>query len=268
MHGVIDIHTHAFPDAIATTALAALERSSKIKPYLNGTIEALLHSMDQSGIAAAVVCTMASRIEQFHPILDWCLSIRSPRIFPFPSLHPQDPDLVAHLTQIRDAGFKGIKLHPFVQDFIIDDPHLQPLFATLSELGLLVFLHTGYEINAPRQARARPKQVRTLMTAFPDLQLITPHLGGWDDWEAVVRHLIGQPIYMEVSVALDFLDQNRLRSMLLGHPPEYLLFGTDSPWTDQATTLKMLHRLGLPPDLVEQITQRNPARLLGLSAPA
>ena len=63
--------------------------------------------------------------------------------------------------------------------------------------------------------------------------------------------------------ALDFLDQKRIRDILLSHPPEYLLFGTDSPWTDQATTLKMLGRLGLPETLFDQITSGNALRLLG-----
>ena len=79
----------------------------------------------------------------------------------------------------------------------------------------------------------------------------------------VRRLLTGEPIYMELSFALDFLDQNRMRDILLSHPPEYLLFGTDSPWTDQATTLKMLGKLGLPEPLFEQITSSNARRLLG-----
>jgi len=41
------------------------------------------------------------------------------------------------------------------------------------------------------------------------------------------------------------------------------LFGTDSPWTDQATTLKMLARLKLPDPLFEQITSTNAGLLLG-----
>ena len=68
---------------------------------------------------------------------------------------------------------------------------------------------------------------------------------------------------MELSFALDFLDQKRIREIILNHPPEYLLFGTDSPWTDQATTLKMLARLGLPDDLFAQVVRTNARKLLG-----
>ena len=108
-----------------------------------------------------------------------------------------------------------------------------------------------------------PQRILEVSRQFPDLKLIATHLGGWDEWEDVRHLLTGEQIYMEISFALDFLDQKRLRDILLSHPPEYLLFGTDSPWTDQATTLKMLGKLGLPEALFERITSSNARQLLG-----
>ena len=67
---------------------------------------------------------------------------------------------------------------------------------------------------------------------------------------------------MEISFALDFLDQIRLRDLIESHPADYVLFGTDSPWADQATTLKMLAKLGLSDELFAKITRDNAARLL------
>jgi hypothetical protein len=132
----------------------------------------------------------------------------------------------------------------------------------MSDLGMILVIRAGYDIAFPRIRRADPLRIFTVCRRFPDLKLIATHLGGWDEWEDVRRLLTGKPIYMELSFALDFLDQTRLRDMLLSHPPEYLLFGTDSPWTDQATTLKMLGKLGLPEALFEQITRSNARRLL------
>jgi predicted TIM-barrel fold metal-dependent hydrolase len=115
MAGYIDIHTHAFPDPIAAHAIPALEKEGNIKAYLDGTVAGLLASMDRSGIEQSVVCSIATRQEQFTPILEWSKAIRSERIIPFPSLHPADPELLDHLQLIRDEGFKGVKMHPYYQ---------------------------------------------------------------------------------------------------------------------------------------------------------
>lgn len=264
MAGCIDIHTHAFPDAIATTAIAALEKTGNVNAYLDGTIDGLLTSMDKAEITASVVCSIATRPEQFQPILEWSDTIRSDRIIPFPSLHPADTHLGPHLDQIVERGYRGIKLHPYYQDFFLDDPSLNELYSRVSDLGLLLVVHTGYDIGYPRVKRADPARIEKIVKRFPDLKLITTHLGGMDEWGAVRELLIGRPIYMELSFALDFLDQVRIRDMLLSHPPEYLLFGSDSPWSDQGNTLRMLRRMNLPDDLMNSILMDNAVRLLGL----
>ena len=262
MAGYIDFHTHAFPDQIAAFAIPALEKEGNIKAYLNGTITALLASMDHCGIERSVVCSIATRPEQFSPILEWSKAIRSERIVPFPSLHPADPQLVEHLLLIHAEGFKGVKMHSYYQDYFLDDSSLNELYAKLSELGMILVIHAGYDIAFPRIRRADPQRILEVCRQFPGLKLIATHLGGWDEWADVRRLLTGEPIYMELSFALDFLDQVRLRDILLTHPPEYLLFGTDSPWTDQATTLKMLGKLGLPQAILDGITGSNARRLL------
>ncbi len=262
MAGIIDIHTHAFPDHIAAAAIPALEKEGNIKSYLDGTVSGLLASMDRSGIEQSVLCSIATRPDQFASILDWSKTIRSERIIPFPSLHPNDPRLLAHLQTIHDEGFKGVKMHPYYQEYFLDDGRLFELYGKMSELGMVLVIHAGYDIAFPRIRRADPQRILDVCRQFPDLKLIATHLGGWDEWADVRRLLTGEPIYMEISFALDFLDQIRLRDILLSHPPEYLLFGTDSPWTDQATTLKMLGKLGLPEALFARMTSSNAQRLL------
>lgn len=264
MTKIIDFHTHAFPDAIAAGAIGSLEKSGNIKAFLNGTIADLLHAMDQAEIDTSVICSIATRPQQFQPILDWSLAIRSPRIIPFPSIHPADPEIESRLRQIHELGFKGIKMHPYYQDFFLDDQALAPLYQQAAELGLLVVVHTGYDIAYPRIRRADPQRILNVIHQFPTLKLITTHLGGWDEWDDVSAKLVGKPIYMEISFALDFLDKDHVREILLSHPQEYLLFGSDSPWADQQTSLKMLRQLNLPPDFLSAITWKNGARLLNL----
>lgn len=263
MAGYIDFHTHAFPDQIAAMAIGSLEKKGNVKAYLNGTIADLLSSMDRAGIERSVVCSIATRPEQFKPILDWSLAIRSERIIPLPSIHPQDPERFSRLEEIKSHGFIGLKMHPYYQDFLLDDPELMNFYQQIVELDLLLVMHTGYDIGYPRIRRADPEKILKVLQEVPDLRLITTHLGGWDEWTDVRKLLTGRPIYMEISFALDFLDQIRLRELIENHPQEYILFGTDSPWADQKTTLKMLGKLGLDADLFNRIVRDNGLQLLG-----
>ncbi len=262
MAGYIDFHTHAFPDQIAPMAIQALEKKGNVKAYLDGTVDDLLSSMDRAGIERSVVCSIATRPEQFHPILNWSQSIKSERIIPLPSVHPRDPEAMAHLVEIKDQGFIGLKMHPYYQDFLLDDPELLDMYRRISELDLLLVMHTGYDIGYPRIQRADPKRILNVVEEVPRLRLITTHLGGWDEWTDVRNLLTGRPIYMEISFALDFLDQIRLRELIENHPPEFILLGTDSPWADQETTLKMLAKLGLDADLFSRIVRDNALQLL------
>ncbi len=263
---IIDFHAHAFPDALAPRAMKALlEEAPGIRAYLDGTVGDLLRSMDRTGIEKSVVCCIATRPEQFEPILRWCGQIRSERLIPFPSVHPAGPACREEVRRIRSEGFAGVKLHPFYQEFFADEARMLGLYDEVCRQDLLLVMHTGYDIAFPRIRRADPQKLLRIREAFPHLKLVTTHLGAWQQWDEVRRHLTGRDICMEISFALDELDPQRAREMILGHPDGCVLFGTDSPWTDQAGTLALLERLCLPPERMAAILAGNALRLLGLA---
>ncbi|MFA6498965.1 MAG: hypothetical protein WC256_13310 [Desulfurivibrionaceae bacterium] len=112
MTRVIDFHTHAFPDPVAARAIPALEGAGQVTACLDGRIDSLLGSMDEAGIGKSVLCSIATRPEQFASILSWSEAIRSERIIPFPSVHPDATEALEQISSIREAGFLGIKMHP------------------------------------------------------------------------------------------------------------------------------------------------------------
>lgn len=260
--GIVDFHTHAFPDALADRAMRQLHSEADVQSFLDGKLSSLLDSMARNNIAKSVLCCIATRPNQFEPILDWCRQIRSDRIVPFPSVHPEDPQAVRHIEQIAEAGFKGIKLHPYYQDFFLDDPSLWPLYEVVSSAGLLLTVHTGFDIAFERIERASPRQVLDVIGRFSELKLITTHFGGWQQWDEVERLLIGKPVYMETSWSLEELGPERTKRMLLSHLPEYILFGTDSPWTDQGLTVTSYKNLDLSMGIAEKFFGSNALSLL------
>jgi len=67
---------------------------------------------------------------------------------------------------------------------------------------------------------------------------------------------------MEISFAFDYMSPATARKMRMCHPEEYILFGTDSPWTDQEKTLLQLKNLMIPKKKLESILSRNAMSLL------
>ncbi len=260
--GIIDFHTHAFPEAVAAHAVPALEKAGNVQAYTDGTTAGLLASMDTTGIERSVICSIATRVEQFQPILDWSGKIRSKRLIPLPSVHPEDPDLAGHITTIKELGFVGLKMHPYYQHFYLSEDRMDALYKAVVDNDLLLVLHNGFDIAYPRERRTDPAQVVKILKKFPDLKLVTTHLGGWDDWDEVQRLLIGRPVYMEISFALKYLSQGRARKLITLHPDGYILFGTDSPWVDQQKYLQQLQDLDLGEELFNRIVRENALELL------
>ena len=259
---IIDFHTHAFPDAVAEKAIPRLEKVGNITAHTMGTVDALLASMDNAGIEKSLICSIATRPEQFEAILDWSCAIRSQRIIPLPSIHPDDPDCVKHIQRVKEEGFIGIKMHPYYQEYLLADERLNDFYAALSENELLLVAHCGFDIGFPRTRCADPAQIAQLLSNFPKLRFIATHFGGWKLWDEVEEQLIGREIFMEVSFALKYLEKEQVKRMIRNHPADYLLFGSDSPWDDQKECLRQLEQLSLGSDLFTKITETNALQLL------
>lgn len=262
MDKIIDFHTHAFPDKLAERAMKSLEGEGEVKAHLNGTVSALLSSMDRYGIQKSVVCSIATKPAQFDSIFEWSKKIISERIIPFPSLHPDDPEIPEKVSRVKKAGFKGLKLHPYYQDFFIDEERMFPLYEEISKADLILLVHTGFDFAFSRVERADPLRTLKVHEKFPSLKLVTTHLGAWEQWGKVKEFLLGKPIYMEISFSLEFLPPEKVREIILNHPEKYILFGTDSPWTDQGKALSLFRKLDLGTEKERLILEENAVNLL------
>ncbi len=262
MRGIIDFHAHAFPDALAEKAIRLLEGEGGIPARLDGTIASLLKSMDECGIEKSVVCSIATKPSQFEPILKWSADIKSDRIVPLPSVHPDDPEILDKIGIVKAEGFKGIKMHPYYQGFNLDDEKMVPVYEKMCRENLLLVLHTGFDFAFERIRKCDPVKIVGILDNFPGLKLVATHLGAWEDWSEVERLMAGKNIYMEISFSLEFLDKEKARNIITKHPPECVLFGTDSPWTGQRETLDLLKGLALDPELEKRILRENALALL------
>jgi predicted TIM-barrel fold metal-dependent hydrolase len=272
---IIDFHVHAFPDNIAAGAMKKLhEEAPGVKSYLNGTVGDLLKSMEQNGIEKSVLCSIATRPEQFEPILRWSRKIQSDpaspfgyavasRLVMFPSIHPADTKYKERLAIIKAEGFRGVKMHPYYQDFRLDEERMLAIYEELSRNGLMLVVHTGYDIAFPNDDRADSHKILKVTEMFPKLKFVATHLGAWQQWDEVEKILAGKHIYMETSWSLECISPEQARRIILKHPADCVLFGTDSPWTDQGKSIELLKKLELPEELERRILCTNAEALLG-----
>jgi len=261
---VIDFHAHAFPDTVAEKAMPLLESEANVKAPLNGTLADFLRAMDRAGVVVSVLSSIATKPTQFEPILQWSKGIASDRIVPFPSVHPADPEAVAHVHAIAEAGFKGLKLHPYYQEFCIDEDRMIPIYEAAAADDLIVLCHAGFDIAFPRDRIADPVRTAAVLDRIPGLKFVAAHVGAWEDWDEVEKHLIGKPVYMDVSYSLHLMDRDYARRLLMAHPMEYILFGTDAPWADPAEVIAQVQALELGEARETALLYGNGARLLGL----
>lgn len=260
----IDIHTHAFPDNLASRAIKTLEALAPWQAVGNGTVGGLLKSMDAADIDVSVICSIATKPDQVEPILKWCEKVRSDRLEPLPSVHPAAQDPAKAIRRIAKAKFAGIKLHPLAQGFAFDDPKMDPIYEALSAEGLILVTHCGRDVGfPPDDDRAGPARIRKVADRFPDLTLICTHMGGWETWDAAEEHIIGADVCIETSFSLQFLDADRAARMIRRHGVGRVLFGTDWPWSSQAGDVRRLRSLPLTEAEVHKILWANAARLLG-----
>jgi predicted TIM-barrel fold metal-dependent hydrolase len=264
-NGIIDFHTHAFPDELAPRAMKKLMAEAPgVNAFLDGTIKALTESMERNDIGRSVICCIATTPEQFTPIFNWCSKAQTDRVIMFPSIHPADTKWKERIALIKEAGFKGVKFHPYYQDFRLDEDRMLPIYEELERNDLMVTAHTGYDIAFARDDRADCRRILKVTKIFPRLKFVATHLGAWQQWEEVEQSLAGKHIYMELSWSLEYLSAEQARRIILAHPADCVLFGTDSPWTDQGRTLSLLKNLKLPQELERKILRDNAMALLGL----
>ena len=239
---VIDIHTHAFADAIAAAAMGALEAESGYPGSFDGTVSGLLAIMDNAGIDAAAIQPVATKPSQVRTINDWIARVASKRIVPFGAMHPELDDPAGEIARMAGSGICGFKMHPEYQRFSPDDPALAGLFDAASEAGLIVLFHAGRDIAIPT-LRGTPEAFARVSLRHPGLKIILAHMGGFQLWDEVREHLIGRDVYLDTSYTLGHLPDEEFLEMIEAHGPERILFGTDAPWTDPRVELPRLTAL-------------------------
>lgn len=276
---VIDFHTHTFPDAIAAKAIAGMQLRSHAAAFGTGTLAGLLDSMERSGIERSVVLPVATNPLKISSINDANLNReKCQHVVFFGAMHPLAENWKEELRRLSDAGVPGIKIHPQYQGVDITDSRYLRILDYAAQLGLITVMHAGDEIAYPGEVRCSPEMVRSVCDQLGNIPLVLAHMGGWKNWERVAENLCGTGCYLDTAISLGqivpiddhyapgdlpLLREEDFVKLVRAFGSQRILFGTDSPWADQAEEVRKITSLPLEPTEIENILHRNASRLLG-----
>lgn len=262
----IDFHTHIFPDRIAKQAIERLaEDSGDYKPRTDGTLAGLLSSMNRAGIAKSIAANIATKPSQLLPIFDFCRHIQSDRIAPLISFHPDNSpaEVEALFTSAAAMGIRGVKLHPMYQGFAIDDRKMFPFYQMIEHFDFFVVFHTGFDIAFPGNTQADVERIKKLSEEFRGLTIVATHVGGWRQWDRAGMLADCENVYTDTSMTLTEIGDDSFVKILSLFDENRVLFGSDSPWTDQKDMLDRTLRLKIPDSRKEKLVSLNALSLLG-----
>ena len=260
---IIDIHTHAWPDAIAPAAIASLERLGTLSAHYDGTVAGLELEMRASGVSVSVIQPVATKPGQVRSINAWAASLRSDNLVAFGAMHPDVDDPADEVARMAALGLRGIKLHPEHQDFTPDEARLAPLYEAAIAHDMTVFFHAGAD-ELHDTIHGTPRAFAHVVDAFPQMRVVLAHLGGFRVWNEVAEVLVGRNVYLDTAYTLGHLPDADFVEILHAHGAEKVLFGSDGPWTDAAAEAAWIRRLPLAEGVIEAVLGGNAARLLAL----
>lgn len=107
------------------------------------------------------------------------------------NVRKQDEYLKLLRENVKEGIFRGVKMHPYVEDYQLDDPSIFPVYETCLELDIPVLFHTGIlhfntwvtasssdNYDAKASCIGYPVQFANVLERYKDLKMIFAHCGG------------------------------------------------------------------------------------------
>ncbi len=264
---IIDAHCHIYPDSIALKAASATGKFYGGAPACSGTVSELLSKFEKTGIDKAIVQSVATTPHQVKSINEFIareVSLNPDKLIGFGTLHPDSADISGDLTHLKVLGLKGIKLHPDIQGFKIDDYRCLKIYELCEKENIPILMHTGDK----RYDYSNPNRLIPILKIYSGLTVIGAHFGGYTIWDKASEEICSAPLpdnfYVDCSSSLSFLSPEKAREIISRYGASRVLFGTDYPMNDPENELKLFLNLNLSEKEQKMILSENAKRILKL----
>lgn len=243
---VIDAHCHIYPEKIVDRAVAGTDQFYGTRAACRGTVGELVEIGKKTGIDHFVVQSVATSPKQVTSINEFIAAevAEHPGVLTgLGTVHPDSADQTEDIRRIKALGLKGIKIHPDIQQFKIDDYRFLKVYELCEEEGLPILMHTGDY----RYDYSNPNRLLPILKIFTGLTVIGAHFGGWSVWEEATRELAGMPnLYVDCSSTFQFMkDITPIPDMIAAYGADRVLFGSDFPMWSPQKELELFMQLPL-----------------------
>jgi len=262
----IDAHIHLLPSE-------KLEELKQYKghPYQGASVEKYLKLMDEFNIEKAIVMPMndmyfyynnPDKTNEFFGELQEQYNYRFIGFADIVNTGAYFIEDTPHVLEkaIKTYKLKGLKIHPTNLNIDADDLKLVPVLRKAAELKIPVTIHsnpcrTGYNNNCA------PDKINKMIKIFPDLDIITAHLGGMKYMDAISGCTFVDISYiLPVLVKMHGIEQTNRILRMFG--TDKLIFGTDYPEGNLETYCDILDQMDFTDEEMERIAYKNILKIL------
>jgi uncharacterized protein len=244
----------------ATAAVIDAHAHIGATPYVRRTADDVLREMDAAGVDRAVVCPLgahlAVRNREGNDLMAQAVARHPDRFTGFLTVNPWWGEAaLAELDRaVDELGLSGLKLHPVVQGFHVDDDLVLPVVERAVERGLPIYVHSGTPVLA------LPLAILALADRYPEGRFILGHMGGADFFVDIPMSFgRARNVWVETSLTCH---AGYVGDAIVRLGADRVLFGSDSPSSAMASELTKIRVLGLPDEQLRQVLGANVAGLL------
>jgi predicted TIM-barrel fold metal-dependent hydrolase len=170
---------------------------------------------------------------------------------------------------VRDLGFRGLRIVPWLWGLPPDDRRYYPLYAECIELDVPFCLQVGHTGPLLTSEPGRPiPHLENVALEFPELRIVAGHIGAPWTQEMISLATKFPNLYVDTSAykasryPADFVEFMR------GRGAKKVMFGTNYPMLTPSACLEGLASLGLDPEATERFLHGNAREVFKLDAAA
>ena len=261
---IIDAHCHVYPDKIAEKASGATGNFYSLKMGYDGTVSTLMKLEEEAGIDKFVIQSVATTPKQVRSINDFIketVEKYPDRMCGLGTLHPESTDLKGDVEHIVELGLHGVKLHPDIQQFKLDDYRCLKIYELCEKYSLPMLIHTGDS----RYDYSNPNRLIPILDIYDRLTVVGAHFGGWSMWEKASELLCDKKNFLvDCSSSFYALSDEKIVEIIRRYGADKVLFGSDYPMWNPKGEIERLLSLPLTDDEKEKIFSLNAMRIFNL----
>jgi uncharacterized protein len=233
-------------------------------------IEATIHAMDEAGVAVGLCCGWWGPGGPLISNDEVAAFVRAypERLVGIGSINLYRPmDAVRELRRcVRQLGFRGLRVLPWLWNLPPDDRRYYPLYAECIELGIPFCLQVGHTGPLCPSEPGRPiPYLDHVALEFPELTIVGGHTG-WP-WTAEMIALATKypNVYIDTSAYKISRYPRELVDYMRGHGRRKVLFGSNHPAWPAKDCLERFDSLKLEPEVAELFLCKNAERVFALN---